>query len=91
MPCGTGNLVCGPTFAARYVPNRLARADITGTRTVATHLPELPPVHEQQRAVWLVVRRLELEAEYGVRVAGDIELERRHEEPDARPTARQAR
>ena len=93
MPWGTGNLVCGPTFAARYQVqvHRVSYKHTNLTHPKTTYLPELPPIHKQQRAVRLVVRRLELEAERGIRVARDVELERRHEEPHARAAAREAR
>lgn len=51
-------------------------------------LPVLPPVHEQQRAIWLVVRLLELEADERVCISRDFQLEGRHEEPDASSTTR---
>ena len=59
--------------------------------TTSTRLAELPPVDEQERAVRLRVRLLELEADEHVRARGERELERRHEEADAGRTAGQAR
>lgn len=54
-------------------------------------LPELPPVHEQQRAVRRQpLLHVELEAHRGVDSAGDVEREGRDEEPGSRLAAGQA-
>ena len=50
--------------------------------------PVLPPVHEQQRAVRLVVRLFELEADERVRISRNFQLKGRNEEPDASSATR---
>ena len=72
-----------------HAPNGQQRSIVTASHQKLqlkqfTHLPEHPPVHEQQRPVRLRVLCLELEPHQHVRVPREVELERRHEEPHAR-------
>ena len=92
----------GTSSAARHSPNATSRrrkerhqyrsvnAPSILDQGSQTYLPEVPPVHKQERPVRLRVLRLELEAQKHVRILGEAEVECCHEEPDACITAREA-
>ena len=94
MPGGTGNRVCGPTFATRYeADGGRVSADPTliqhiAQRALGTNLSKHPPIHEEARAVRQSVVGLELEAQQYVRVLREVEVEGGDEEADAGSAAR---